>query len=336
MIRKVSLLPAVLLLAIPAFGKTIRVGYFPNVTHAQALIGLAGGQFEKALGDVRIETRVFNAGPSAVEALFADALDLSYIGPGPAINAYVKSGGKFKIAAGAATGGAALVVRADAGIAAITDFDRKRLASPQLGNTQDLSARAWLKKNGFKLKEKGGTVLLLPVSNPDQFTLFLKKDLDAAWTVEPWVSRLVSEGNCKVFLEESEIWKAATGGAYATAVILVSEKFSRENPDVLKKWIEAHCELTLWIQSHSAQARQIVNEEIRKLTGKALSEKVLQGSFARVKFSYDPVRKSIAQQGRWAYQEGFLGRTEPDLSGVCDLALLDQVLISRKLKAVGE
>ncbi len=174
---------------------TIRVGYFPNITHAQAVIGIADGTFARALGEaVKIDAKVFNAGPSEIEAMFAGQLDLAYIGPNPAINGYVKSkGAALRIVAGAMSGGAVLVVRGDAGINSAADFRGKKIASPQLGNTQDVALRAWLMKQGFKLIEQGGDTQVIPTANPDILTLFLKKEIDAAWVPEPWGARLVRE-----------------------------------------------------------------------------------------------------------------------------------------------
>src|SRR5688572_12695785 len=160
----------------------VRIGYFPNVTHGQALYGRATGSFEKQLG-VKVQWVAFNAGPTAIESLFANAIDATYIGPGPTVNGYVKSRGeKFVVVAGAASGGAGLVVRNDSGIAADKDFQGKKVATPQLGNTQDIAARVWFNSKRLKLKERGGSVALMPLANPDQLTLFQKKDIDAAWT----------------------------------------------------------------------------------------------------------------------------------------------------------
>src|SRR6202162_3643070 len=171
----------------------IRVGYFPNITHAQALVGRAGGQFEKAVGPgVQIEWKAFNAGPSMIEALFANALDLTYVGPNPTVTGYVRSrGDAVRVIAGAASGGASLVVRQGAGIQNASDFHGKKVATPQQGNTQDVALRAWLRANGLKPRDKGGDVQVIPTSNPDELTLFLKGQLDAAWAPEPWAARLV-------------------------------------------------------------------------------------------------------------------------------------------------
>src|SRR5215475_64221 len=169
---------------------TIRVGAFPNITHPQAMIGKANGAFEKAIGPhVKIDWKTFNAGPSAIEALFAGAIDMTYIGPNPTISGYVRSNGEaLRVIAGASSGGAALVVRSDAGIEKASDFHGKKVATPQLGNTQDVALRAWMNANGLKSVDKGGDVRVLPMANPDQLTLFLKKELDAAWAPEPWAS----------------------------------------------------------------------------------------------------------------------------------------------------
>lgn len=311
----------------------IRVGYFPNITHSQAIIGMANGDFQKALGNnVTIAPKIFNAGPSVIEAMFAGELDLAYIGPNPAINGYVKSEGKaLRIIAGATSGGAGLVVRNDAGINKIEDFHGRKIASPQLGNTQDVALRGWLKDHGLKLKEKGGDVQVLPIQNPDQLTLFLKKEIDGAWTVEPWVSRLIIDGGGRLFLDERTIWP---NGDFVTANIIVSKKFLEKYPDLVKKWIEAHVDLTNWINGNLSEAKKIVNQQINKLTGKALPEAVLNEAFARLKVTYDPVKNSLFVSTRWAFEQGFLGKDPPDISGIYDLGILNEVLKEKRLPAI--
>lgn len=312
---------------------TIRAGHFPNITHAQGVIGQAKGWFEKALGEnTKVEWKVFNAGPSAIEALFARQIDLAYIGPSPAINGYVKSKGEaLRIVAGAASGGAGLVVRSDSGINSVRDFDSKKIASPQLGNTQDVALRGWLKDNGYRLKEKGGTVQVIPLANPDQLTLFLKKEIDGAWTVEPWVSRLILEGGGRLFLDERELWP---NGRFVTTHLIVSTRFLKEHPDLVKKWIAAHVELTEWINKNPEEAKRIVNEEIKKETGKAIPQKVLDESFKRIDFTYDPISSSLFKSVRWAFEQGFLGKEKPDLSNIYDLSLLNEVLKEKGLQPV--
>src|SRR6267143_4615134 len=192
----------------------IRFGPFPNIPHDQGVIAHAlsrkeKGWFEERLGPkVEIQWFTYNAGPSAMEAMFAGSLDLTYVGQGPALNAHFKSNGEeVRVIAGAANAGAALVVKSDSPIKTAADFRGKKIATPQLGNTQDISCRAWLKAQGFKVTQTGGDVIVLPTANPDQLALFQKGDVDAVWTVEPWVTRLEREAKAKVYLEESSIWK---------------------------------------------------------------------------------------------------------------------------------
>lgn len=312
---------------------SIRAGHFPNITHAQGVIGQANGWFAKALGkDSKIDWKIFNAGPSAIEALFAGQLDLTYIGPNPAINGYVKSKGEaLRIVAGAASGGAGLVVRTDSGISIAKDFDGKKIASPQLGNTQDVALRSWLNANGFKLKEKGGTVQVIPLQNPDQLTLFLKNEIDGAWTVEPWVSRLILEGGGKLFLDERELWP---NGQFVTTHLIVSSKFLKEHPDLVKKWIAAHVELTEWINENPEAAKSVLNEELKRETGKALPENVLNESLKRIEITYDPIASSLFGSAKAAFEQGFLGDEQPDLSSIYDLTFLNEILAEKGLKPV--
>jgi len=311
---------------IQAFAQTaVRVGAFPNITHAQAMVGKATGQFERALGSgAKVEWTSFNAGPSAIEALFAGAIDMTYIGPNPTINGYVHSNGEaLRVIAGAVSGGVALVVRNDSGITKPQDFHGKRVASPQLGNTQDVALRAWLKAQGLKATEKGGDVQVIPLANPDQLTMFLQKQLDAAWAPEPWASRLIHEGNAHLFLDERTLWPK---GQFIVTNLIVSTRFLREHPDLVEEWLAAHVELTDWINSHPAEAKMILNQQIQRETGKALPPVVLDEAFGRLQITYDPIRNSLLTSARSAYEAGFLGKQMPDLSGLYDLSLLNRVL----------
>jgi len=311
----------------------IRVGYFPNLTHAQALVGRSNGQFEKALGPgVRIEWKAFNAGPSAIEALFANAIDITYVGPNPAVTGYVRSqGAAVRVIAGAASGGASLVVRQGSGINSVADFHGKKVATPQQGNTQDVALRSWLRANGMKPREKGGDVQVLPISNADQLTLFLKGELDAAWAPEPWAARLVHEGGGKIFLDERDLWP---NHQFVITDLIVSPKFLKEHPDLIKNFLRAHVELTDWIGKNPVQAKQIMNQQLQKETGKALSPEVLNDAFARLQVTYDPIRSSLLKSTQQAFDEGFLGRAQPDLSGLYDLTLLNEVLQEKKARPV--
>ncbi len=311
----------------------LRVGYFPNITHAQALVGRANGQFEKSLGaGVQVEWKAFNAGPSAIEALFANAIDLAYVGPNPTVAGYFRSqGAAVRVIAGAASGGACLVVRKDAGIHNASDFHGKKVATPQLGNTQDVALRSWMRANGLKSREKGGDVQVIPISNPDQLTLFLKGQIDAAWAPEPWAARLVHEGGGRIFLDERDLWP---DHQFVITNIIVSPKFLKEHPDVVKNFLRTHVELTEWINKNPAQAKQIMNQQLQKETGKPLPAEVLDEAFSRMQLTYDPIRSSLLKSTQQAFDEGFLGRTQPDLSGLYDLSLLNEVLSEKKARPV--
>jgi len=334
--KKILIISAFILgLSISGWGQgtVIRVGAFPNITHPQAMVGKANGCFEKALGsNAKIDWKRFNAGPSAIEALLSGAIDMTYIGPNPAITRYVRSQGEaLRIVAGATSGGASLIVRNDSGIDKPEDFHGKKVASPQMGNTQDVALRAWLKAHGMKSADKGGDVQVIPLANPDQLTLFLKKELDAAWAPEPWATRLIREGNGRLFLDERDLWPQ---GQFVTAHLIVSTKFLREHPDLMKTWIRAHVELTDWINDHLPEAKKILNQQIQKETTKALSAGVLDEAFGRLQVTYDPIRNALLTSARSAYDAGFLGRQMPDLSGMYDLTLLNQVLVEKGKKAI--
>ena len=323
-----------LFVGITASAQTVvHVGAFPNITHAQAMVGKANGWFEKRMGPkVTIDWKSFNAGPSAIEALFAGAIDMTYIGPNPAISGYVRSNGEaLRIVAGATSGGAALVVRNDSGIQKPEDFHGKKVASPQMGNTQDVALRAWLISHGMKSTDKGGDVHVIPLANPDQLTLFMKKELDGAWAPEPWATRLIREGNGRLFLDERELWP---NGQFVTSHLIVRTQFLKEHPDLVKDWIRAHVEVTEWIGAHLPEAKKLLNMQIKKETGKPLADALLDDAFGRMTVTYDPLRSSLMTAAKSAFDAGFLGRQMPDLSSLYDLSLLNQVLAEKGKKAI--
>ena len=330
-------LSALIVLATFAYGESspiiVRVGAFPNITHAQAMAGKANGWFDKAMGpNVKIDWKTFNAGPSAIEALFAGAIDLAYLGPNPTINGYVRSQAEaLRVVAGAASGGASLVVRSDSDINKPEDFHGKRVATPQLGNTQDVALRAWLKTHGMTPTGKGGDVQVLPMANADQLTLFVKKQLDAAWAPEPWATRLIREGNGRLFLDERQLWPH---GQFVITNLIVSTKFLGEHPDLVKNWIRAQVELTDWIRSHPPEAKKLVSGQIEKETGKALPPAVIDEAFSRFEITDDPIRSSLLTSAQSAFEAGFLGKTMPDLSGLYDLTLLNQVVKEKGRKPI--
>jgi NitT/TauT family transport system substrate-binding protein len=315
--------------------KVLRLGYFSNINHAQAVIGVGNGDYQRALGgNIEIKPYVFNAGPSAIEALFAKQIDASYIGPNPAINGYVVSGGKdVRIISGATSGGAVFVVRNDSGIQTTKDFANKKFASPQLGNTQDVALRKYLLENGYKTQEDGGSVQVLPVANADILTLLLKKSIDGAWVPEPWGERFIQDANSRLFLDERDLWP---DGKFVTAHIIVRTDYLQNNSDVIKKLLSAHINETQWINDHKDEAIIKFNEELKKLTGQTIPENVLKQSMTRLELTWDPIKTSLFQSANNAFDIGFLGKTRPDLSGIYDLKLLNEVLTEKGLQSLND
>ncbi len=325
--------------AAPPAKTVLRVGHFPNITHAQAVIahGLSRsgkGWFEARLGpDVEVQWFIYNAGPSVMEAIFARSLDLTYVGPNPAVNAHLKSrGDEIRVVAGACSGGAALVVAGDGRIKTAADFKGKKVATPQLGNTQDVAARAWLHGQGHRVTLTGGDAQVLPVANPDQLTMFQRGTVDAVWTVEPWVSRLELEAQGKIFLDEKTLWPQ-TGGKYVTTHLVSSVKFLKTQPELLKKWIAAQVELTAWIQAHPAEAQKILNDELKAETTRPLAPAVLERAWARLELTHDPIQDSLLHSAKDAHEIGFL-RQPPELGRLYDLKLLNEVLAEKKLPLI--
>ena len=341
MTKKTFWIAALTLVAIAACGERsqdagkaateIRIGNFPNITHGQAVYARATGEYEKKTG-VPIQWTSFNAGPTAIESLFSGAIDATYVGPNPAINGYLKSKGQFVIIAGAASGGAGLVVRKDAGIAGEKDFNDKIVATPQLGNTQDVAAKVWFADRGYKLKESGGNLAITPLANPDQLTLFQKKEIHAAWTVEPWLSRLEIEGGGQLLVDEKTLWP---NGRYVTTHLAIRKGFLENNRELVKKLIAAHIDVTQQINANKDSASKIINDELKKETGKALPEEVIARSLQRVEFTWDPIASSLQKSADAAHRIGFI-RDKPDLKGIYDLSLLNEVLRERKLAEVAQ
>jgi NitT/TauT family transport system substrate-binding protein len=313
--------------------KTLRIGYFPNINHAQAVIGLGRGDFQTALGDnVEVTTQIFNAGPSAIEALFANQIDVAYIGPNPAINGYVQSNGEaLRIISGAASGGAVFVVRNDSGINSSQDLANKKFSSPQLGNTQDVALRKYLLDNGYKTKENGGNIEVVPAKTADIVTLMIKKDIDGAWLPEPWGAKLIKEANAKVLVDERDLWP---NGQFVTAHIIARTDYIERNPDVIKKMLEAHIDMTSWINDNTDEALQIFNAELNKLMGQTIPEDEFREGISRIELTYDPIKESLFKAANDAFDIGFLGKTRPDLSEIYDVKILNEVLKERELQEI--
>ena len=289
----------------------VRVGHFPNITHVQGLVAhnlsrQGKGWFEERLGPgVEIQWFTYNAGPSAMEAIFAKSIELTYVGPGPALSAYAKSQTEeIRIITGAANGGAALVIQPDENLKVPADFKGKIIATPQLGNTQDIACRAWLTSGGLRITQLGGDARVLPTDNPDQLSLFQQKKIDAAWTVEPWVSLLENEAAGKVLVEEPDS---------ATTVLVSSVKFLNEKRDLANKFWQAHQELTDWILKNPEEAQKIVKAELLAETRSDMSAELIAHAWKRIIFTSEIPRASVQAFVANSQKAGFVN-TVPDIS----------------------
>jgi NitT/TauT family transport system substrate-binding protein len=307
-LRIIAILIALVVLGPPRAGAqekmTIRFGHFPNITHAQGVIAHAlsrqgKGWFEERLGpNITIQWFTYNAGPSAMEAVFAGSLDVTYVGQGPALNAHLKSNGEeIRVISGAANAGAALVVKEDSPIKTPADFRGKKIATPQLGNTQDISCRAWLKAQGFEVTQTGGDVIVLPTANPDQLPLFQSGAVDAVWTVEPWVTRLLHEGKGKVFLDDTNV---------ITTWLVSSAKFLSSKPDLVRKIVAANSELTEWIQAHPAEAQNLLVGELKAETKTDFAPADVAEAWKRIRFTTEIPSGLIAKAVQDGKEAGFL------------------------------
>ncbi|MDQ4214957.1 ABC transporter substrate-binding protein [Microbacterium capsulatum] len=309
----------------------LHLGYFATVTHTPALVGLSEGLIQKELGTTKLKTEVFSAGPAAVEALSAGAIDAAYIGPNPAINTFIKSGGaSVRVIAGATSGGASLVVRD--GITSAADLKGKKIATPQLGNTQDVALRTWLSSKGLKTDiSGGGDVKITPTDNAQTLTLFKDGQLDGAWLPEPWASRLVVEAGAHVLQDERDLWP---NGQFPTTVLLVSKDFADKHPDAVKELLAGHLDALEWIKTHQTQLPTVVNDALKSATGKALSADVLTRSLGNVSFSADPNAAAFST----LVKNGVTARTQTkgSISGLFDLTALNAALKQRGESTVGD
>ena len=304
---------------------TLRLGYFPNITHATPVVGVAKDFFTKRLGGTKLETQTFNAGPAEIEAMLGGDLDAGYIGPNPAINAYVKTkGAGIRIVSGATSGGASLVVQPDINSAA--DLKGKRVASPQLGNTQDVALRAWLKEEGLTPSSQGeaGDVQVEPSENATTLQLFQDKKIQGAWVPEPWASRLVLDGKGKVLVDEKTLWPQ---GKFVTTHLIVRTEFLEKYPATVKALLEGQVDTDEWIEKNPDEAKTTVNAELKRITTKSLPQAVLDRAWGNIEITTDPVATSLKKSADDAVAAGLL--EEPDLKGIYDLSLLREVLAAR-------
>jgi len=311
----------------PESDVTLRLGYFPNVTHAPAIIGVDTGVFQEALGTTAtLETSTFNAGTEAIEALFSGAIDASFIGPNPAINGYAQSeGAALRIVAGSTSGGASLVVRE--GIDSPEDLAGATLATPSLGNTQDVALRAWLLEQGYETDTSGGgDVKITPQENADTLAALQSGTLDGAWVPEPWATRLVLEGGGHVLIDEADLWP---DGDFVTTHLIVSTEFLDEHPDAVKALIVGLGEAIDQAAADPAAAQLIVNDGIEAITTKRLGDETITGAWENLRFTLDPIAASLKESADDAVAVGLLEPVDLESPGIYDLTLLNEVLTDR-------
>lgn len=292
----------------------VRVAFFANISHAVPIVGLENGYFAENLGDTQIKTKIVDSGPEAVEALFANSVDLAYIGPAPFINGYVKSGGQgIKILSGAANNGASFVIQKDSSISAPSDLAGKKIAAPFIGNTQDVSLRNYLSENGLQSAEKGGNVIIYNIANAEIYTIFAKGDIDAAWVPEPTATMLVEDLGGKRLFQEEDIWPTKK---FPSVLLVGRADYVEAHPDVVKKWLAAHDESISWINQNPGQTESTYIKFYKDHTGKTLKENIVHNSFSKIMYTSDIDVDAIKIFAERAYSLGYLGRSGYNLDDI--------------------
>jgi NitT/TauT family transport system substrate-binding protein len=309
---------------------TLRLGYFPNLTHAPALAGIKKGFFATALGsNVTVETHTFNAGGDAVTAILSNSIDATFVGPSPTTNAFVQSHGEaVRVIAGSTSGGALLVVRP--GITSVAQLKGKKIADPQLGATQDVALRWFLKNNGFATDTAGGgDVSILPQDNAQTLTAFKQGQIDGAWVPEPWASRLVVEGKGKILVDERDLWPQ---GQFVTTNLVVRTDFLQAHPKRIKALLEGLYQAIAYLTSNPSDAQTLTNDAVGEITGKALANGVVAAAWPHMTFTLDPLAATLKVSADHAHAVGLLPAV--NLKGLYDLSLLNQVLAAHNQPAV--
>ncbi|MFJ4682868.1 aliphatic sulfonate ABC transporter substrate-binding protein [Streptomyces sp. NPDC091377] len=301
---------------------SVRIGYFGNLTHATALVGREQGFFQKELGATKAEYATFNAGPSEIEALNSGSIDIGWIGPSPAINGYTKSAGKnLRIISGSASGGVKLVVNPDK-IKTLDDVKGKKIATPQLGNTQDIAFLNWIKERGWKVDAQSGKGDVSVVRTDNKVTpdAYKSGSIDGAWVPEPTASKLVAEG-AEVLLDEASLWPDEK---FVITNIIVSQTFLKEHPKAVEAVLRASVGTNEWINANPDEAKASANDQLAADTGKPLPAEVIDPAWKSIEITNDPLAATLNTQAEHAVQAGLL--EEPSLTGIYDLTLLNKVL----------
>ena len=300
----------------------IRVAFFPSIGHIIPIVGLEEKIFEKELGEEKqIEIKLFDSGPQVIESIFSGSIDIAYVGPGPIINGFLKSDGKdIKILSGAASGGASFIIQPNSGLESIENFDGKRIASPQISNSQDVSLRHYLELHGLKSVEKGGTVFVLNISNPDIYTLFAKGDIDGAWVPEPWATILVQELDGIRLFNEEKLWP---NEEFASVLLIARTEYLENNPETVQKWIESHEKTVTWINSNPNKSKSLFSNFLIDYMGKSLPTEIIDESFSNITITSDPIKNSVIIFAERADSLGYLGRDGYNLDGIFYNAVLN-------------
>jgi len=300
----------------------IRVAFFPSIGHIIPIVGLEEKIFEKGIGEEKqIETKLFDSGPQVIESIFSGSIDIAYVGPGPIINGFLKSDGKdIKILSGAASGGASFIIQPNSGLESLENFDGKRIASPQISNSQDVSLRHYLESHGLKSVEKGGTVFVLNISNPDIYTLFAKGDIDGAWVPEPWATILVEELDGIRLFNEEKLWP---NEEFASVLLIVRTEYLENNPETVQKWVESHEKTVTWINSNPNKSKSLFSNFLIDYMGKSLPTKIIDESFSNISITSDPIKNSVIIFAERADSLGYLGRSGYNLDGIFYNAVLN-------------
>ena len=293
----------------------LRIAYFPNIGHAVPIVGIEQGYFADDLGsEIEIETRVFDSGPQVIESLFSNSVDIAYVGPGPAINGHLNSENKnVKILAGAASGGASFIVHPNSEITSASDFAGKKIAAPQIGNTQDVSLRNYLSENGLQPKEKGGSVTVYNIPNPDIYTLFVKGEVDGAWVAEPWATILETELDGNRLFYEEDLWP---GKQFASVLVIGNTDYVKNNPETVSNFLQSHHNTVQWINENPVETRNVFNSFLKSYLGQSLSDEIVDIALSNLQIIDDPLPSSIHSFAEQADSLGYLGRNGYDISEI--------------------
>ena len=315
---------------------TLRLGFFPNVTHAQALFGIATDIYRQSLRqtlgvDFALQPRAFNAGPTAIQALLANQVDLVFVGPSPTLSGLSAAGpDELRVIAGAASGGASFVIQPSMSLATDADFGGKKFATPQLGNTQDIALKHYLLTRGHQTRDRGGDVDVINAPNADILTLFQLGQIDGAWVPEPWATRLIVEASARLFLDERSVW---SNGQFVTTHLVTTKRYLDGHRDILKTFLGAYVNVTLRLQRATPSDLITVNGQITNVTGIHLSQDTVDRAFLNLNVTYDPIGSSLVAYLTWAKDLGFI-QPGTDASSLYDLTLLNEILRAKGLPTV--